>query len=72
MEQGIYQPKIIDRETYGWMEFIENKKCQKESELEEYYYKIGVMLLSYIKQDLRMKLETQKKDSGSHQVLETK
>lgn len=40
----IYQPKIIDRETYGWMEFIENKKCQKESELEEYYYKIGVML----------------------------
>jgi len=35
---------IIDRETYGWMEFIENKKCQKESELEEYYYKIGVII----------------------------
>lgn len=34
--------------------------------------KILIKLLSYIKQDLRMKLETQKKDSGSRQVLETK
>ena len=34
--------------------------------------KILIKLLSYIKQDLKTKLETQRRDSGSHQVLETK
>lgn len=34
--------------------------------------RIPIKLLSYIKQDLKMKLETQKRDSESHQVLETK
>lgn len=34
--------------------------------------KILIKLLSYTKQDLKTKLEMQKGDSGSHQVLEIK
>lgn len=37
-----YIPFIIDRETYGWQEYIENEpvKCQKE--IEDYYYDLGI------------------------------
>ena len=48
------------------------KKANFETEMRKLNAEQRQQILSYIKQDLRMKLETQKKDSGSHQVLETK
>ena len=41
---GFLSPKIIRRETYGWVEFIENKSCTEEKEIEDYYYRKGAYL----------------------------
>jgi lantibiotic modifying enzyme len=37
-------PKIISRADYGWIEYIEPKRCQTHSELTHYYKRAGAYL----------------------------
>lgn len=43
-EHSLYKINMIDKDSYGWMEFINNDKCVNKEEIEHYYYKIGVLL----------------------------
>lgn len=36
--------KIIDREQYGWVEFVETAPCQDEEAARRYYERIGMLL----------------------------
>ena len=41
--------KIIERNEYGWTEFIENKECKSKNEVERYYYRFGMLIfLNYL------------------------
>ncbi len=35
---------VIDKENYGWVEFIEYKSCNNESEIKDYYTRLGQLL----------------------------
>lgn len=35
--------KIINKEEYGWMEFVEYKECETLDDIEEYYEKAGII-----------------------------
>ncbi len=40
---------VLDKETYGWVEFIKPIECQDEGSIEAYYHRTGVLLcLGYI------------------------
>jgi type 2 lantibiotic biosynthesis protein LanM len=47
-KQDIFLPfkllKVIDRSTYGWVEFAEASPCQNEDELRRYYQRSGILL----------------------------
>lgn len=48
-ENQLYQLKLIDKIKYGWMEYIDNKPCKNERELENYYLRMGsVLCILYI------------------------
>ncbi|MCL1700128.1 type 2 lanthipeptide synthetase LanM family protein [Lysinibacillus sp. Bpr_S20] len=34
----------IDRETYGWQEFIEHAECESLQDIEKYYYRVGILI----------------------------
>ncbi|GAB3640256.1 type 2 lanthipeptide synthetase LanM [Spirosoma arcticum] len=36
--------KVIDCENYGWIEFVNYEEVNSEEDLQEYYYKAGVLL----------------------------
>lgn len=36
--------KVLNRIDYGWLEFVKHKEVSSEKELEEYYYKTGMLL----------------------------
>lgn len=40
----LYKIKSLDKNTYGWQEFIEYKECKTEKEIEYYFYSIGELL----------------------------
>ena len=45
----IYNPKIVDRDLYGYVEFISNEDCTTLKEVKDYYYNSGVVLfVSYM------------------------
>ncbi|ACV46914.1 MULTISPECIES: type 2 lanthipeptide synthetase LanM family protein [Halomicrobium] len=37
-------PTYLDRDAYGWMEWIDHEPCQDDSEVERYYRRAGVWL----------------------------
>ena len=41
---GNYRFKVIDKETYQWLEFVNQESCQSISDLELYYERAGFML----------------------------
>jgi len=40
----LYKVKSLDKNTYGWQEFIEYKECKTKEEIEYYFYSIGALL----------------------------
>lgn len=44
LEIGFLTPKIINKETYGWVEFIQNTSCTKKEEIHNYYFRKGAYL----------------------------
>jgi type 2 lantibiotic biosynthesis protein LanM len=36
--------KVINRSTYGWVEYVENLPCQDEEEAKRYYQRTGMLL----------------------------
>jgi type 2 lantibiotic biosynthesis protein LanM len=41
--------KVLDKNFYGWVEFIESVECRDEEELEAFYHRTGILLgLGYI------------------------
>jgi len=47
-EKGLQHPlkrfEIIDKNTYGWCEFVSFKECETNDELQCYYHRIGSLL----------------------------
>lgn len=41
---NIYNPKIVDREGYGYVEFISDTECSNVEDIQKYYYQTGVVL----------------------------
>ncbi len=41
---NLLAPKVINRKSYGWQEFIVKKECETDQEFCEYYYRYGEML----------------------------
>lgn len=41
---NLYQLKVINREVYGWCEFVEYKPCKDELERQQYYTELGALL----------------------------
>lgn len=41
-----YFPKIIERENYGWEEYVYQTSCKSEGEIKRYYLRIGVILFA--------------------------
>ena len=37
-------PKLLDKKSYGWQEFIEYKSCMSEEEVKAYFYRVGIFL----------------------------
>lgn len=35
---------VIDKQDYGWLEFIHREECQRESEIVDYYRRAGILL----------------------------
>ena len=44
LECPFYTVKTIDKNNYGWQEYIQFKECNSINEVECYYYRIGVAL----------------------------
>lgn len=42
--ESAYAPVVIDRNDYGWMEFVENRPCADSSSISEYYTRCGALL----------------------------
>jgi type 2 lantibiotic biosynthesis protein LanM len=41
--------KVIERSTYGWVEFVENLPCTNKEEVQNYYHRSGMLLcLAYV------------------------
>ncbi|VEP18770.1 putative Lanthionine synthetase [Hyella patelloides LEGE 07179] len=41
--------KVLDKNSYGWVEFIESVECHNHADLKAFYYRIGILLgLGYI------------------------
>jgi type 2 lantibiotic biosynthesis protein LanM len=48
-ETSFHIPKIIDREGYGWSEFVTHQPCSNRSEVQRFYHRLGGYLaLFYI------------------------
>ncbi|OXA78181.1 type 2 lanthipeptide synthetase LanM [Flavobacterium columnare] len=47
LKYKIKNPRIINKDNYGWQEFIEHTTTSNMNDLREYYYKIGVHLFLY-------------------------
>lgn len=43
---NFYSPKIIERENYGWEEYICQLSCKSENEIKRYYVRIGFILFT--------------------------
>lgn len=37
-------PHVLDRDTYGFIEYIENEPCKSKAELEAYYHSAGALM----------------------------
>ncbi|MBU3157719.1 type 2 lantipeptide synthetase LanM family protein (plasmid) [Clostridium estertheticum] len=44
VKKPLYITKLLDKEHYGWVEYIEYKTCIKESEINSYYWRLGTQL----------------------------
>lgn len=38
----ILLPKVMNKGTYGWQEYIDSEACNSEQEVKNFYYKIGI------------------------------
>lgn len=47
LKYEINNPKIINKNKYGWQEFIIHQTTDNKKNLKEYYYKVGVHLFLY-------------------------
>jgi type 2 lantibiotic biosynthesis protein LanM len=36
--------RVLDRTTYGWMEYIPSLPCQSQQEVQQYYQRVGMLL----------------------------
>lgn len=43
-EKALYEIELLDCGEYGFIEFISQKECQDEQQLERYYYRSGVLM----------------------------
>lgn len=44
-----HTPKTLNKETHGWVEFVQNSECSSIDELQRYHYRLGGYLaLSYV------------------------
>ncbi len=41
---GLYAHRVLPREDYGWVEFIDYQECRDQQEVEDYYYRSGELL----------------------------
>jgi len=61
--------KILDRDSYGWVEFIETLPCSKENEVKRYFQRFGMLIaLMYILEGTDCHYENMI-CSGEHPVL---
>lgn len=44
LAHSLYKTKIVLRDDYGWVEFIEPSSCQKEIEIKNFYHRTGYYL----------------------------
>lgn len=44
MPVTMYAPEVIDRGSYGWMEYITRKPLKKLADAKDYYFRAGVLL----------------------------
>lgn len=42
--RALYTAGVLDRRTYGWMEFIPFKACESDEERQRFYYRLGKLL----------------------------
>lgn len=43
-EKALYEIELLDCGEYGFIEFISQKECEDEQQLERYYYRSGVLM----------------------------
>jgi type 2 lantibiotic biosynthesis protein LanM len=62
-------PRVLNRSTHGWVEFVEYSPCRNPGEAERYYLRVGMLLaLTYILGGTDFHLENVIA-SGEHPVL---
>lgn len=44
LQQELKTFKILDKQTYGWLEFIENSQCDNLEDIKLYYERAGILL----------------------------
>ncbi|MEA5461121.1 type 2 lanthipeptide synthetase LanM [Arcicella sp. LKC2W] len=44
IEEKLLTFEILDKQTYGWMEFVENSQCNSISDVKLYYERAGIIL----------------------------
>lgn len=44
VESNLYSIKIINKDDYGWSEYVSHKSCSNEKEIENYYEELGELL----------------------------
>jgi lantibiotic modifying enzyme len=43
-QSGLFVPKVLIRDGYGWMNWVEHRSCDSLDEVKTYYYRLGVLL----------------------------
>lgn len=43
LDQPLRAYQCLDKEDYGWCEYIEKKECVSEQEVKDYYYRFGML-----------------------------
>lgn len=44
VKKQLYITKLLSKNGYGWVEYIEYKTCLEESQVQDYYWRLGVLL----------------------------
>lgn len=41
---GFFSPSVLNKTSYGWVEYINNESCDQPTDLQTFYYRFGILI----------------------------